>query len=79
MHSSRDIIKDSGQQTFEEKEFQCLQVELHPTDDVILIDLVQFHKIAAPSPDPHDEVAVLLWVFLSIKHLLTVNSIQLKL
>ena len=44
--------------------YKHLKLEFHPFDDMILIHLIQFHKIAAPAPDPNDQVPVVFGMFL---------------
>ena len=45
------------------------QVQLRPADDMILVTFVEFREITAPSPDPDDEIAVILrMLFCILQH-----------
>ena len=46
---------------------------------MVLVILIQFHKVAAPSPDAHDQVPVFLRMLLRVKHGIPVDGIELKL
>ena len=50
-----------------------------PLNDLILIDFVNFYKIAAPPPDPDDQIPVILRVQLRVLQFLGINRVQLKL
>ena len=56
-----------------------LQRQLHPADDVILVFPVQLDKIAAPTPDPNDEIPVLLRVVLGVQEAVPVYGVDLDL
>ena len=49
------------------------------TDNLILISLVEFTKIAAPAPDAHNKILVLFRMQLSIFEGLDIESVDLKL
>ena len=44
---------------------------------MVLIDLIEFDKVAAPAPDAHDEVAVILRVLLRVKEPVAVDGLSL--
>ena len=46
---------------------------------MVLIDLVQFHEVAAPAPDPDDQIPVQLRIFLSIQQSVPVHRVDLQL
>ena len=50
-----------------------------PFDDVVLINFVQFDKIAAPAPDAHDEIAVVFRVLLRVEQPVAVDGVDLHL
>jgi len=52
---------------------------LHPADNVLLIFFVQFNKIPAPTPDTHNQVAIVLRIFLGSQQCIAIDDIQLKL
>ena len=56
-----------------------LQAHFRALDDVVLIDLVQLDEVAAPAPDAHDEVAVILRVLLRVKEPVAVDGVDLHL
>lgn len=46
---------------------------------MVLINLIQFNKISAPSPDTHNQIAVVFRMLLRIQKLVAVYGIDLHL